>query len=257
MFDLMPTDTADDWTVIATRLKALPERDRRATSPRSARASLPGASSPPSGRCTRSSRRSTRYTGDTPASSQSFAGERRTGRRPASRHPWPRDLSDNANAARASPTTSSGRRSSAARGSPRRPVEKDAVGRELYALHSRRFLGATARSRRDVRLGRRGACPHGGRAGVDRPRDQGQERRSRGGRRVPQPRTSRARLHGTDALQRWIQQTSDRAVAELGKTHFDIPDPIRRLECMIAPTQETGLRYLHPTDDFSRPGRMW
>ena len=54
-----------------------------------------------------------------------------------------------------------------------------------------------------------------------------------------------------------MQETSDHAVAELGKTHFDIPEPIRRLECMIAPTKEGGIYYTGPTDDFSRPGRMW
>ncbi len=64
-------------------------------------------------------------------------------------------------------------------------------------------------------------------------------------------------LHGTDALQAWMQQTSDQAVAELGATHFDIPEQMRRLECMIAPTQEGGIYYTPPTDDFSRPGRMW
>ena len=65
------------------------------------------------------------------------------------------------------------------------------------------------------------------------------------------------RLHGTKALQEWMQRTSDRAIEELGATHFDIPDPIRKLECMIAPTQEGGIYYTGPTDDFSRPGRMW
>ena len=65
------------------------------------------------------------------------------------------------------------------------------------------------------------------------------------------------KLHGTDALQRWMQETSDRAIEELGRTHFDIPDPIRRLQCMIAPTREGGIYYTGPTDDFSRPGRMW
>jgi uncharacterized protein (DUF885 family) len=54
-----------------------------------------------------------------------------------------------------------------------------------------------------------------------------------------------------------MQATSDRAVAELGETHFDIPEEIRRLECMIAPTNEGGIYYTGPTDDFSRPGRMW
>lgn len=65
------------------------------------------------------------------------------------------------------------------------------------------------------------------------------------------------KLHGTAALQRWMQQTSDRAVAELGATQFDIPEEIRTLECMIAPTQEGGIYYTGPSDDFTRPGRMW
>lgn len=65
------------------------------------------------------------------------------------------------------------------------------------------------------------------------------------------------KLFGTEALQAWMQQTSDRAVAELGATQFDIPDEIRTLECMIAPTQEGGIYYTGPSDDFSRPGRMW
>ena len=65
------------------------------------------------------------------------------------------------------------------------------------------------------------------------------------------------KLHGTDALRTWMQQLSDRAIEELGKTHFDIAPPLRQLECMIAPTQTGGIYYTGPSDDFSRPGRMW
>jgi uncharacterized protein (DUF885 family) len=65
------------------------------------------------------------------------------------------------------------------------------------------------------------------------------------------------KLHSTEELQRWMQQLSDRAIEELGKTHFDIAEPLRKLECMIAPTQTGGIYYTGPTDDFSRPGRMW
>lgn len=65
------------------------------------------------------------------------------------------------------------------------------------------------------------------------------------------------KLYGTDALKQWMQETSDRAVAELAGTQFDIPEEIRALECMIAPTQEGGIYYTGPSDDFSRPGRMW
>src|SRR5690606_25343828 len=64
-------------------------------------------------------------------------------------------------------------------------------------------------------------------------------------------------LHGTRALQAWMQETSDRAINELAGTQFDIPEPVRRLECRIAPTQTGGIYYTGPSADFSRPGRMW
>ena len=64
-------------------------------------------------------------------------------------------------------------------------------------------------------------------------------------------------LHGTDALKAWMQTTSDAAVAALNGTHFDISPQAQKLECMIAPSASGGIYYTGPTDDFSRPGRMW
>ncbi len=49
---------------------------------------------------------------------------------------------------------------------------------------------------------------------------------------------------------RWV-------VTALNGIHFDIPEPVRRIQCMIAPTQNGGIYYTGPSDDFSRPGRMW
>jgi len=133
--------------------------------------------------------------------------------------------------------------------------EKDAVGRELYALASRDFLGATvdldetyewgidelsrmvAEQEAIAREIKPGASVHEAIAFLD-----GDPAR---------------KLHGTDALKKWMQETSDRAIEELGKSHFDIPTEIRRLECMIAPTQEGGIYYTGPSDDFARAGRMW
>ncbi len=46
-------------------------------------------------------------------------------------------------------------------------------------------------------------------------------------------------------------------MAELAGVHFDIPDVMKTLECRIAPTDEGGIYYTGPSDDFSRPGRMW
>jgi uncharacterized protein (DUF885 family) len=65
------------------------------------------------------------------------------------------------------------------------------------------------------------------------------------------------RLDGTEALRAWMQETSDAAIAALNGVHFDIPEPVLRLECRIAPTQNGGIYYTGPSDDFSRPGRMW
>ncbi|VEI12942.1 DUF885 domain-containing protein [Trueperella bialowiezensis] len=64
-------------------------------------------------------------------------------------------------------------------------------------------------------------------------------------------------IHGSDNLQAWMQEVSDQALSDLHGTHFDIPDPLRALECMIAPSGTGAIYYTGPTDDFSRGGRMW
>ncbi len=64
-------------------------------------------------------------------------------------------------------------------------------------------------------------------------------------------------LHGTEELRAWMQVKADEAVAALADTHFDIPGPVRTIECMIAPSQTGGIYYTGPSEDFSRPGRMW
>ncbi|MFB2582039.1 DUF885 domain-containing protein [Herbiconiux sp. P15] len=134
-------------------------------------------------------------------------------------------------------------------------TEQDAVGRDVYALQSRRFLGATIDLDETYEWG------------IEELGRMVREQEAIAGEIVPGASVHEAiafldrdesrKLHGTDALQAWMQATSDRAVAELGATHFDIPEEIRALECMIAPTHEGGIYYTGPTDDFSRPGRMW
>ena len=64
-------------------------------------------------------------------------------------------------------------------------------------------------------------------------------------------------LHGTDALLEWMQKTADRAVDALHGTAFDIPEPVQTIECCIDPAGTGGIFYTPPSDDFSRPGRMW
>ena len=137
---------------------------------------------------------------------------------------------------------------------PRAP-EADAVGRDHYALASRYFVGAAIDLDETYEWG------------LEELARMVEEQERIADEIVPGGSVADAierldsdpaiALHGTEALQAWMQETSDRAVAELGSTHFDVPEPMRRLECMIAPTQEGGIYYTPPTDDFSRPGRMW
>lgn len=65
-------------------------------------------------------------------------------------------------------------------------------------------------------------------------------------------------VKGHDALTAWMQRLSDEAIDALDGTHFDIAEPIRTLECRIAPPGgPLGAYYTPPSDGFSRPGRMW
>lgn len=133
--------------------------------------------------------------------------------------------------------------------------ETDSVGRDLYALQSRRFLGAKVDLDETYEWGieelARMVEEQTRIAGEIKPGATVEEAIA-----ILEADTSR-KLHGTDALQKWMQKLSDTAVAELSKSHFDIPEPVKKLECMIAPTQEGGIYYTSPSDDFSRAGRMW
>jgi uncharacterized protein (DUF885 family) len=50
----------------------------------------------------------------------------------------------------------------------------------------------------------------------------------------------------------------DEAIAALDGTHFDLAEPVRRVEAMIAPPGSAAAPYYtRPAQDFSRPGRTW
>jgi uncharacterized protein (DUF885 family) len=248
VFDLMPTDTVDDWSVISKRLSALPAAIEGYIA--TLRTGIAEGVVPARRQVTEVVTQIERYTSDN-GFFATFVGEAdpSEGQIPAS---LARDLSDAAGAARVAYDELA-----AFLGNELAPVasEKDAVGRELYALQSRRFLGATIDLDETYEWGveelARMVAEQEAIANEIKP-----------GASVEEAvafleQDEKRKLHGTEALQRWMQETSDRAIEELGKTHFDIAEPIRRLECMIAPTKEGGIYYTGPTDDFSRPGRMW
>ena len=133
--------------------------------------------------------------------------------------------------------------------------EKDAVGRARYALASRSFLGAAVDLEETYAWGV---------AELDRLIAEQEKVASavKTGATVAEAKEilnndPARQLKGTDALRAWMQELSDKAVAELAGVHFDIPEVMKTLECRIAPTDEGGIYYTGPSDDFSRPGRMW
>ncbi|MDQ1206942.1 DUF885 domain-containing protein [Microbacterium sp. SORGH_AS_0862] len=248
VFDLMPTDTVEDWEVVARRLQALPGAIDGYIA--TLRAGIAAGTVPARRQVLEVVAQIERYTAET-GFFASFAGDAAPaeGQLPAS---LARELADQSGAARVAYDDLA--RFLSAELAPV-ASEQDAVGRELYALHSRRFLGAEIDLDETYEWG------------IEELARMVAEQEAIANEILPGASVAEAvahleadpsrKLHGTQALQEWMQATSDRAVAELGRTHFDIAEPIRRLECMIAPTQEGGIYYTGPTDDFSRPGRMW
>ncbi|APX34694.1 hypothetical protein BH708_06785 [Brachybacterium sp. P6-10-X1] len=142
----------------------------------------------------------------------------------------------------------------------RAPTE-DAVGRDAYSLASRTFLGM------QIDVDETYAWGIEELRSVVAEQEQVAERINErygtgGGRSVAAAKEALDRdparvLHGTDELQAWMQQLSDRAIDDLAGTHFDIPEPLHRLECRIARTGSGGIYYTGPSEDLTRPGRMW
>ena len=138
---------------------------------------------------------------------------------------------------------------------PKAPV-KDAVGEDVYRLWSRYFVGAALDLREAYEWGwaefarieaemrevanriKAGATPAEAAAQLDA--------------------DPRYRVRGRAEFEAWMQNLSDRALSSLRGKHFDIPDRVMALECLIAPPGGgVGAYYTPPSEDFSRPGRMW
>ncbi len=133
--------------------------------------------------------------------------------------------------------------------------EADAVGREEYVLHSRSFLGSS------IDLEETYAWGQDELARITEEM-QATAERIRPGATIEQAKAHldqdpSRKLGSREELVAWMQAKSDAAVASLSGTHFDIPEPVRRLECRIAPSGVGIIYYTGPSEDFSRPGRMW
>ena len=133
--------------------------------------------------------------------------------------------------------------------------ETEAVGRDRYALGSRYFLGATVDLEETYRWGweELGRIEDDMAAVARRIVPSGSVDEAVAALDADPART----IAGKDAFRDWMQQLADRTLTAMADVHFDIPEPVRRIECCIAPTDDGGIYYTGPSEDFTRPGRMW
>ncbi|HET9173385.1 MAG TPA: DUF885 domain-containing protein [Actinospica sp.] len=134
-------------------------------------------------------------------------------------------------------------------------VEQDAVGRERYSRASRDFLGAAVDLDEAYAYGwsevHRLAAEQKRVAGLIKPgasADEAMELLDNDPKR---------RIAGRENFRAWMQDLGDRTIAEMHGVHFDIPEPARRIEACLAPTGDGGVYYTGPSEDWTRPGRMW
>lgn len=134
-------------------------------------------------------------------------------------------------------------------------TETDAVGIDRYRLASRQFVGTTVDLAETYEWGKQEL------ARIEQLQRETAER-IRPGASVKEAMAvldadPAYQISGTEALRAWMQERADEAISTLDGTHFEVPEQARHIEGMIAPTHDGGVYYTPPSEDFSRPGRMW
>jgi uncharacterized protein (DUF885 family) len=135
----------------------------------------------------------------------------------------------------------------------------DAVGRERYALAARRWTGSD--------LGAEGQLEEAYAWGWAEHRRILAEQRVEAEKVLPGATPMEAMrwlglngpaVEGAEEIRARLQQMMDDAITALDGTHFDLAEPVRRVEARIAPPGSAAAPYYtRPAQDFSRPGRTW
>jgi uncharacterized protein (DUF885 family) len=142
---------------------------------------------------------------------------------------------------------------------PRAEGTPDAVGRDRYALAARRWTGSD--------LGAGNGLEEAYAWGWAEHRRILAEQRAEAERLLPGATPMEAvrwldvhgpAVDGVEGIRARLQDLMDGAIAALDGVHFDLAEPVRRVEAMIAPPGSAAAPYYtRPAQDFSRPGRTW
>lgn len=251
-FDLMPTDTADDWAAVATRMVAVPVTlaGIRATLREGLVAGTPVARRQAVACASQAQAWGGGTNGSLPYFSHLVEGYERRGRADEGLAAHLEGAAAAANAAMADLGRWLADDYAPLAG------ERDGVGAERYVLAARGWNGADLDLDETYRWGWEELRRIDGEmmrvAGLIRPGASVGEVRD-----LLETDPARA-IEGEESLRQWLQNLMDDALAGLNGTHFDIPGPLLRLEAKIAPAGGAAAQYYTgPSEDFTRPGRTW
>lgn len=142
---------------------------------------------------------------------------------------------------------------------PRTAGTPDAVGRDRYAVAVRRWNGA------DLAAG--GRLEEAYAWGWSEHQRILAEQRIEADKAVPGATPMEAMrwldvngeaVDGVETIRERLQAMMEEAMDALDGTHFDLAEPVRRVEAMIAPPGSAAAPYYtRPSLDFARPGRTW
>lgn len=142
---------------------------------------------------------------------------------------------------------------------PRTEGVPDAVGRERYAMAVRRWSGSDLGPDQGLEEAYRWGWAEHKRILAEQRIEA--DRVQAGATPMEAMRllaTSGPAVEGVEEIRVRLQAMMDEAIAELDGTHFDLAEPLRRVEAMIAPPGSAAAPYYtRPSQDFSRPGRTW
>jgi uncharacterized protein (DUF885 family) len=245
VFDLSPTDTITDWEALADRMNAVPDSLHGYTE--SLRAGITAHDTP--------ARRQVLLVAEQITAQSDFFHRLVTSAQTTDQSSLPTPLVSRLTAAAAT-ATDAFTGFAAFLTTELLPAANaiDAIGRERYQLLSRFHLGA------DIDLDETYAWGLSELSRITALQETAAHQVLPGAtiaEAIQHLNTDPARiLEGPASLQQWMQDLSDTAIAALDEL-FIIPEALKTLECRIAPTNTGGVYYTAPSDDFSRPGRMW
>ncbi|MGN9767936.1 DUF885 domain-containing protein [Micromonospora sp. SD12] len=135
-----------------------------------------------------------------------------------------------------------------------RATEVDGVGRDLYAVTARSFLGASVDLDELYAYG-----------WEELARTAAEQRAVAAELGHPDVASARAALDADPAgrvpvgpdLERWLRERTERLTDALDGAHFDIPAATRQVVCRISPAASGVMYYTPPDAGLTRPGGIW